>query len=240
MLPEAKSGECYAKVLVPPVYKTETVSVVVKEATENLTIIPAKYTSSTERVMIKQESTELTAIQPEYEEVTKRIQISEAETQWVRNSLDGSINVSAGTLADLASSGINPDNAEPGQCFYEHFKPGSFKTTEERVLVSAASEELEVTPAEFSTSEKQVMVKAASKRLVEVPAVFKTVEEKVLLEPAKSVWKKGTGPIQRIDHATGEIMCLVDIPAVYETFSKRAIAAPPLTTSVVVLSLIHI
>ena len=70
--------------------------------------------------------------------------------------------------------------------------------------------------------------------MVEVPAVFKTVDEKVLIEPAKRVWKKGTGPIQKIDHATGEIMCLVDVPAVYETIAKRAVAAPPLTTSVVV------
>ncbi len=234
VLPDAKSGECYAKVLVPPVYRTETVDVVVKEATESLTIIPAKYTSSSERVQIKEASSELTAIQPEFEEISKKVQISEAETMWVRDSLKGNVVVSAGTLADLTSSGINVDDAKPGQCFYEHHKPGTFKTSQERILTEAATETLEVVPAEFSTSEKQVMIKAASKRLVEVPAVFKTVEEKVLLEPAKSVWKKGTGPVMRIDNATGEIMCRVDIPAVYDSYSKRAIAAPPLTTSVVV------
>lgn len=234
VLPDAKSGECYAKVLVPPVYKTETVSAVVKEATESLTIIPAKYTSSSERVLVKAESTTLTAVQPEFEEVSKKVQISAAETRWVRDSLKGEISVSAGTMADLASSGINPADARPGQCFYEHFKPGSYKTAEERIMTSAASESLDVVPAEFTISEKQIMTKAASKRLVEVPAVFKTVEEKVLIEPAKKVWKKGAGPIQKIDHATGEIMCLVDVPAVYETVSKRAVAAPPLTTSVVV------
>ncbi len=234
VLPEAKSGECYAKVLVPPVYRTDTISAVIKEATEKLTIIPAKYSSTTERVLVKEESTTLTAVQPEFEEVEKKVQVAAAETRWVRDSLKGEISVSAGTMADLASSGINVDEATPGQCYYEHFKPGSFKTSEERILTSAATESLDVVPAEFTTSEKRVMTKAASKRLVEVPAVFKTVEEKVLIEPAKSVWKKGTGPIMKIDHATGEIMCLVDVPAVYETVSKRALAAPPLTTSVVV------
>lgn len=234
VLPDADSGECYAKVLVPPVYKTESVTAVVKEATERLTIVPAKYASSTERVLTKEDSKRLTAIAPEYEEVTEKIQISEKETMWVRDSLQGKIAASAGTLADLTSSGINTGNVKPGQCFYEHFKPATYKTTEQKVMISAATETLTVEPAVFATSEKQIMVKPASKRLVEVPAVFKTVEDKVLLEPAKSVWKKGTGPIQRIDNATGEIMCRVDIPAVYQNYTRRAVAAPPLTTTVVV------
>jgi len=38
----------------------------------------------------------------------------------------------------------------------------------------------------------------------------------------------------RIDNATGEIMCRVDIPAVFETYKRKAIAAPALTTTVVV------
>jgi len=204
VLPEANSGECYAKVLVPPVYKTDSIEVIVTEATEKQEIIPAAYTTSTERVKIKDDG------------------------------LDGKIDVSAGTLADLRSSGINVNGVTPGQCFYEHYKPAEYKETEEKVLIAAASETLSIEEAQFSETEKRVMVKAASKRLIEVPAVFKTVEDKVLIEPAKSVWKKGTGPIMRIDNATGEIMCRIDIPAVYETYKRKAVAAPPLTTTVVV------
>lgn len=234
VLPEANSGECYAKVLVPPVYRTDSIEVIVSEASEKQEIIPAAYTTSTERVKIKEEYSRLTAIQPEFETKQKKIQISAAEKKWVRDSLDGKIGVSAGTLADLTSSGINVNGVTPGQCFYEHYKPASYKETEEKVLITAASEELSVEEAQFSETEKRVMVKAASKRLIEVPAVFKTVEDKVLIEPAKSVWKKGTGPIMRIDNATGEIMCRVDIPAVFETYKRKAIAAPALTTTVVV------
>jgi len=230
----ANSGECYAKVLVPPVYRTDSIEVIVSEASEKQEIIPAAYTTSTERVKIKEEYSRLTAIQPEFETKQKKIQISAAEKKWVRDSLDGKIGVSAGTLADLTSSGINVNGVTPGQCFYEHYKPASYKETEEKVLITAASEELSVEEAQFSETEKRVMVKAASKRLIEVPAVFKTVEDKVLIEPAKSVWKKGTGPIMRIDNATGEIMCRVDIPAVFETYKRKAIAAPALTTTVVV------
>ena len=234
VLPKARSGECYAKVLVPPVYKTESVEVVVSEASEELQIIPSVYSSSTERVQIKEASTRLTTIDPVYETVKKRVQTAAAESRWVRDSLKGTIGVGAGTLADIAASGFDVAGAEPGVCLYEHYKPASYKTVGEKVMISAASEELSVEEANFSTSEKQVLVKAASKRLVEVPAVFKSVPDKVLIEPAKSVWKKGTGPIMKIDHATGEIMCLVDLPPVYEEYTRRAVAAPPLTTSVVI------
>ena len=234
VLPDAKGGECYAKVLVPPVYKTDSVEVIISEATEKQEIIPAAYTTSTERVKIKEEYSRLSVIQPQFETKEKKIQIAAAETKWVRGGLQGKIGVSAGTLADLTSSGINVEGVAPGQCFYEHYKPATYKETEEKVLVSAATETLSVEDATFSETEKRVMVKAASKRLIEVPAVFKTVEDKVLIEPAKSVWKKGTGPIMRIDNATGEIMCRVDIPAVFEIYDRKALAAPPLTTTVVV------
>ena len=56
-------------------------------------------------------------------------------------------------------------------------------------------------------------MKAASTRLETVPAQYETVTEEVLVRPAYTTWKKGTGPIQRIDQATGEIMCLVEVPA---------------------------
>lgn len=47
--------------------------------------------------------------------------------------------------------------------------------------------------------------------------------------PAHTVWKKGTGPIQRIDEGTGEIMCLVEVPATYKTVEKQVLVTPATT-----------
>jgi len=74
--------------------------------------------------------------------------------------------------------------------------------------------------------EQSVLVKEASKRMEEVPAEYGWVEEKVLVEQAHSVWKKGRGLIERVDNATGEIMCLVEVPARYETVRKRVVTKP--------------
>lgn len=147
--PSAKPGECYARVFVPPQYRSETMEVLKRDASERLEVIPAKY-------------------------------------EWV----------------------------------------------EETVMVKAASEELEVVPATYEWVEERFLVKPASTHVEEVPAVYETVTERVVDRPAHTVWKKGTGPLQRIDHATGEIMCLVEVPATYKTVTKRVLKHPATTHTV--------
>lgn len=58
------------------------------------------------------------------------------------------------------------------------------------------------------------------------PTVYENVTEKVLVRDGYTTWKKGRGPIERIDNATGEIMCLVEVPPEYKTVTKRVIKTP--------------
>ena len=62
--------------------------------------------------------------------------------------------------------------------------------------------------------------------------MYETVTEKVLDQPAHTVWKKGKGPIQRVDYATGEIMCLVEVPATYKTITKRVLVQAATTREI--------
>lgn len=233
-LPSAEAGECYAKVAVPAVYKTEPVSTLLKEATERIEILPAKYADSQETVKIKESYSVLKPVPPIFDVVEEKVMISPASRGWVRDSLRGEVPVSSGMVSDIKASGIKVDDAQPGQCYYEYYTTDQYKTVEQNVLVSQAYDKLEAIPARFSKSAKQVMVKAASQRLVEVPAVFKTVKEEVLVEPAHSEWKKGRGLIEKIDNTTGEIMCLVNVPAKYKTIEKQVVKSQPLTTKVLV------
>jgi hypothetical protein len=147
--PDAKPGECYARVYIPPAYETKTDQVLKSEASEKITIVPAR-----------------------------------------------------------------------------------FETVKEKVVVKEAFKKLETIPAVFETIEEKVMVKPPSKKLVEVPAEYETVTEQVLEKPAYTTWKKGSGPIQKIDDATGEIMCLVEVPAVYKSVTKRVLKRPAGTQEV--------
>jgi len=231
-LPEAKVGECYVKALVPPSYRQETVSQLVKEASEKFTVVPAQFSESTERLLMKDGSTTITVTEPQYKKNDYTIVVAEARREYVRGSADSNVAASSGTLVDLAAAGIDIDSAEAGACFYEHYKPPTIESSVEKALLTEATETLEVVPAVFREEEREVVMKPASTRILDFPATYKTVQVEQMIEPAKTVWQKGTGPVQKIDDTTGEIMCRVELPAVYETFDREVIDSPARTSVV--------
>lgn len=154
-----------------------------------------------------------------------------------------------------SGSELLPPNAKPGECYARVFVPPTYRTTteqvlkrqaasrvettppkyrwaEEKVLVKEASERLELVPARYEWAEERMLVKPASYRMEAVPAVYETVSEQVLERPAQKVWKKGRGPLEKVDNGTGEIMCLVEIPPVYRTVTKRVLKTPATTRKV--------
>jgi len=217
ILPPAKSGECYAKVRVPAKYKTEQVDVLLKEPTDRFQITPAKFENRSKRVMTREASSTLKAVQPVLEVEKDTFLVSPADTQWVRDSLNGKIPLSEGEKRDLSLAGVKIEDVPVGSCLYEHYRPATTKKIPNQVLISEATEKLSTTPAKYRKGTESVLVKPGHKRLIEVPAVFKKKQNRVLVEAAHSVWQKGTGPIQKIDSFSGEIMCRIDVPAVYKT-----------------------
>jgi len=119
-----------------------------------------------------------------------------------------------------------PLTAKIGECYASVYVPPKFRTVTEKVLVKQASERIETIPAKYEVVEQKVLVKEASVRYEEVPAEYGWVEEKVLVEPAHTVWKKGRGLIEKVDTITGEILCLVEVPARYETVRKQVVVKP--------------
>ena len=152
-----------------------------------------------------------------------------------------------------APAGLNevtPVSARPGECYARVVNPPVYDTRIEKLLAKAASERVEVVPAQFEyidetvlvkpaskkivevipavfrTVEESVLVKTASEKIEEIPATYKIVEEKQLVKPATTMWKKGRGPIEKIDGLSGEIMCLVEVPAEYKTVRTKVVDTP--------------
>lgn len=163
-------------------------------------------------------------------------------------SYDAGYASGAGVVSGTGMIPAMPD-ARPGECFAliripEQFRsyeqeyearaaseriettPPRYEMVTEQYVAQEAFERLEVVPASFRTVTEQVEVAAPSSRYVSTEPVYETVTERVLEQPARSVWKRGNGPIQRIDNATGEIMCLVEEPAIYKTISRRVLRTP--------------
>ena len=231
-LPPAKPGQCYAKVMTPAKYETKAEKVLVREAAEKIETIPAKYEWVEQKVTLNAAHTKLVPVAAKYEKVSEKIEVSPAQKVWVTSMKKSALPVSPTLLSAAKASGVKLNEAEAGMCFREYYQPAQFKTETKDILVKEASEKVETIPAKYETVEEKVLVKEASKKIVEVPATYEMVTEKVLIEPAKTVWKKGKGPIERIDNTTGEIMCLVEIPAKYKTIKKQVIKTAATTKEV--------
>ena len=227
-LPNARAGECYAKVVIPATYKNETTELVVKQAAEKIEVVPAKYEWTTERVLVKEASKKITPVPATYGTETSKVEVSPATRAYSVAAGRGSAPASPSNIAAAKAAGINLDAAKVGECFHEHFKPAQYKEEPVEVLVSQASESVEIIPAKYEWVEERLLVKDASKKVVAVPATYKEASEKVMVSPEKTEWKKGRGLVERID-TTGEIMCLVTVPAVYKTITKRVIDSPAST-----------
>lgn len=142
---------------------------------------------------------------------------------------------------------VPPPSAQPGQCFTKVLNPAQYEIqqveteirpaserieyteavyedVEEQVIVKPASKIIEVVPAEYEEVEERVLVREAYKREIEVPALYNTYFEQVMERPARQVWKPGRGAVERVDEVTGEILCLVDEPAVYKTVERKELA----------------
>ncbi|MGV6800402.1 MAG: peptidoglycan-binding domain-containing protein [bacterium] len=117
--------------------------------------------------------------------------------------------------------------------------PARYEWVEERVQVQAPSERIEVIPAKYETVTETVVVEPAKTELVTVPAKYSTKTERVLVREGYTTWKQGKGPIggsldggtikDTRGSATGEIMCLVEVPPEYRTVTRKVLVEPART-----------
>lgn len=231
--PNASKGECFARVWQDAIYKTNEERVLVKAAYETIEVTPAEYKIVTKRVEVKPESSKLVSKPAVYGTEETSTLIRDEKIAWRATESSKSAIIS-NEVVDFAKAHSTDDisAATPGMCFHEHRKPSTLTEETEEVMVSEAYDVVTTVPAKYEMVSKTIVVKEASTKIIDVPATYKTVEQKILVKPATTVWKKGTGPIQRIDSATGEIMCLVEVPAEYKTIQTREIDTPATTKTV--------
>lgn len=185
-------------------------------------------------------------------ELRKREAVLDARAASLANN-----NTTAGATAGVRGNADLPPNPEAGECYARVYVQPKVQTTTKKLLVKEASTKIKVIPAQYAPGTEKVLAEDATEKLViipaqygsktekvlvapekttlvEVPATYNTITEKVLVHPARKIWKQGSGPIQRVDSATGEIMCLVEEPAVYKTITKRVVATQATTKKITI------
>ena len=227
LLPHAKPGECYSQVVIPAQYRTESSTVVVRQATERLEIIPAKYNFVEENVLVSEASVKYNVVPATFKTEKEEIEISPARSEWVSGSIHSSVAANPGVLSIAADGGVPVETAKAGQCFVEYYEGPQYEQKLEKVLISEASETIKIVPAKYEWQEQKELVAAATHKMVEIPAVYETTMEKIKVQDARVEWQKGRGAVEKINNSTGDIMCLVEIPAVYKTVEKTTMKSPP-------------
>ena len=227
--PNAKTGECYAKVVIPATYKTVQKKILVQESSDKISIIPAKYEWINKEIEITPESKTLISTPAHYKKITENIEVKAPRRVWHTSLKRGSPPVSKELLVAAKIKGVDIINTIPGTCYREYYAPEQYKTVAEEIIVEEQKSKKEVIPAKYETIEKVIEIKPASKKVITTPAKYEFIEEKILIEKEKNIWKKGVNPAQKLNGATGEIMCLIKVPAKYKVIKKRVVKSPSIS-----------
>lgn len=165
--------------------------------------------------------------------------------------------------ATMTDASLFPPNPKAGECYARVLIPAKYRSVSERILTRDASDRIEIIPARYDTAQETVLVKEASTKLEIVPAVYGEVQDQVTVKPASTkivqvpaeydnvteqvldkaahtVWKKGPASTQasnvlsQTTTDTGEIMCLIEVPASYKTIQKRVLVSPARTEKIAI------
>ncbi len=170
--------------------------------------------------------------------------------------------LSAGGAMAGSPSGDFPPNAVPGKCYEKVLIPPSYENyveqiidrparTETRIIPAVYGEELRqvlvreerteyiTLPATYRTVTETIILRQASVRTETVAAVYETITERVLVREAHYEWRRGVPKDQRPtdpNHykvlSTGEVLCLVEVPAVYSTVTRQVLRTPERTVQI--------
>lgn len=163
--------------------------------------------------------------------------------------------LTAGALAQPSHPAQLPvtlPNAQIGECYQFVRIDAEYETVMQTIVVADEYEIFDVTDPNLEMQQRryvsreagmryrvtepvyedvteQVQTRPGYVRYEVTPAETRTVSERILVREARMVWRRGyvEGAHQvRHDPETGEIWCLVEEPAIYETVHRNVVTSP--------------
>lgn len=188
--PNAKAGECYARVLVPAVYETTTEQVLAKAASERVEVVPATYEYVEETVVTREASTKLEVVPATYKTVTEEIMVEPEKTvlrevpAQYGTETEQILVKPAYTTWKKGRGPIEKVDSSTGEIMCLVEVPAEYRTVTKRVVTSPATTTSDVIPAKYKTVTRTVLDQPATTREVEIPAKYDTVKVRKLVTPA--------------------------------------------------------
>ncbi|MCB9256916.1 MAG: peptidoglycan-binding protein [Chitinophagales bacterium] len=133
-------------------------------------------------------------------------------------------NYSAPKVASNVSEDV-PPNAVPGKCYARCFVEDKYGYVNETVVDQPQTTKQMKLPALVKTVFDTVVITPQQTKTINIPAQYETITEQVMITPATTKWVKGKADAGCLsaNPADCQVMCLVEIPAVYKTVSKEVL-----------------
>jgi peptidoglycan hydrolase-like protein with peptidoglycan-binding domain len=213
--PDAKPGECFGFVYVPPLYNTREEQVLVSAASEHLKPTPARYEYVEETVTLPAGKRHKVVTPAVTETVEKTIKVAGGSRKVVvpatYRTVQETQTVETGTVLK-ASKRLGADDADgEAICLVDGptaqrtinkrvvDRPASTRTVSEparekvvkrRKVVTPAVTELVDIPARTITRRVQKLVEPAGQQAVPVPARYQAVTHRELVSPGRTEWRR--------------------------------------------------
>lgn len=171
----AKAGEAWCCVWVPPVYKTETEQVCVCPEQCEQEWVPPTYETVTEQVICKPACSRTIPIPAEYSTVEECVEVCAARTEWQRVDCP-------------------PAEAACGKqdCYALVTIPPVYEKRCKQVCTKPESCRTEETPAEYTTVSKQVEKTCGYYKQNTIPAKYETREKQVCVTDGRWEWRQNS------------------------------------------------
>ncbi len=191
-LPNANTGDCFARVIIPAVYDTIPQTVTTQEAFETIDVIPAEMAPDTLNIKTRDEGTRYIVRQPRYETVTEQVMVRPAyeELSIVPaqfETVTETIVVGEPKLVWRPGrnlSAISRVDPETGTIYCLVEEPAETRTVSRRVVRVPEQVQTVTVPAQYKTVTKQVLVDPGGVNQEPITAEYTDVSISRLARPA--------------------------------------------------------
>ncbi len=209
----APADSCFTEYYIDAQYEERTQRILVREASEKITVIPAEFETVREQIEVKQASTEVVDVPAVYRTETESVLVEPARNVWSHCGLVERTDNTAGEIMCL------------------NRQPERYETLTKTVLDKPATTKTINIPAVYQSIEVQRLVKPASEVREEIPAEYETITKRVRVEEPVFFWlAKGEQP-EGNAIPTGRTICRNVTAAEYASVDRQVVVEPATTVS---------
>lgn len=132
---------------------------------------------------------------------------------------------STATTSSYSANGNEdvPPNAEPGKCYARCQTEDQYGFNSKQVINTPKMTKRIKLPALYTNVYDTVVIRPMSTRTETIPAEYETIRQQKMVSPTTTKWIKGKADAGCLsaDPNDCQVMCLVEVPAVYTTVTKR-------------------